>query len=65
MPLFIGLVLGRVWTSSSLTDLPLCHCVFIAYMLQVLPLQKISKIRMVHPMGVCPVKDVPMGVNRT
>jgi hypothetical protein len=43
MPLLIGLVLGRVWTSSSLTDLPPCHYVFIAYMLQVSLLQKISK----------------------
>jgi hypothetical protein len=39
-------------------DLLSCHSIFIAYMLQVSPFQKISENRAVHPMGVCPMKDV-------
>jgi hypothetical protein len=64
MPLQIGLVLGRVCTSSSLTDLPPCRCVFISYMLKVSLLQKTRKIRMVHPMGTTRILtfyDVLMG----
>jgi hypothetical protein len=38
MLLLIGLVLDGVWTSFSLTNLSLCCCVFIVYMLQVVVL---------------------------
>jgi hypothetical protein len=59
MILLIGLVLGGVWTSLTLTNLPLCHCVYVAGHAAQENLKKSGwYTQWVYPMGVYPLKGI-------
>jgi hypothetical protein len=60
MLLLIGLLADRVCTVFSLTNLAHYRCVFIAYMLQAVPLQKIPKNLDGTPNGCISTERCPL-----